>query len=245
MKQNKYDDAAFFDKYAAMARSVEGLSAAGEWPAFKAMLPPLAGKQVLDLGCGYGWHCFYAQAQGASAITGVDISEKMLARAQQAPDSASIFWQQAAMEDYHPEPEAFDVVLSSLAFHYVADWPALCRKVVQALKPGGTFVFSVEHPVFTAEGGQAWHCDNEGKPLHWPVDHYFSTGRRETCFLGESVVKYHRTLTDWLAPLLALQLHVNALCEPQPPAHLLATVPGMQDELRRPMMLMISVSKPA
>lgn len=245
MKQNKYDDAAFFDKYAAMARSVEGLSAAGEWPAFQAMLPPLAGKHVLDLGCGYGWHCFYAQAQGAAAVTGVDISAKMLARAQQAPGAERISWRQAAMEDYHPESGAFDVVLSSLAFHYVADWPALCRKVVQALKPGGSFVFSVEHPVFTAAGTQAWHCDDEGKPLHWPVDHYFSTGRRETCFLGESVVKYHRSLTDWLAPLFALQLHVNGLSEPQPSAHLLATVPGMQDELRRPMMLIISVSKPA
>jgi hypothetical protein len=86
-----------------------------------------------------------------------------------------------------------------------------------------------------------------GKMLPSGAGYYsnFSTGRRETCFLGESVVKYHRTLTDWLAPLFALQLHVNGLSEPQPSAHLLATVPGMQDELRRPMMLIISVSKPA
>lgn len=245
MKQNKYDDPAFFGKYAQMARSVEGLNAAGEWPAFQAMLPPLAGKRVLDLGCGYGWHCFYAQSQGAAAVTGVDISAKMLARAQQVPGAERIGWQQVAMEDYHPEPEGYDVVLSSLAFHYVADWPSLCRKVAQALKPGGTFLFSVEHPIFTAQGPQAWYCDGEGKPLHWPVDHYFSSGRRETCFLGERVVKYHRTLTDWLAPLLALQLQVNGLREPQPSAQLLADVPGMQDELRRPMMLIVSARKPA
>ena len=60
MKENKYDDSVFFEQYSHMPRSEQGLSAAGEWPALKALLPELAGKRVLDLGCGFGWHCRYA-----------------------------------------------------------------------------------------------------------------------------------------------------------------------------------------
>lgn len=57
---------------------------------------------------------------------------------------------QCAMEDLEYEPECFDVVFSSLAFHYVADFGSLVEKIGRWLTPGGKFVFSVEHPVFTA-----------------------------------------------------------------------------------------------
>lgn len=61
-----------------MARSVKGLDGAGEWPLFQALLPELVNKRVLDLGCGFGWHCRYAREQKAHPVIGVDISEKML-----------------------------------------------------------------------------------------------------------------------------------------------------------------------
>ena len=57
MKENKYDDDVFFNKYKEMNRSVQGLEGAGEWSQLKQLLPDFEGKRVLDLGCGYGWHC--------------------------------------------------------------------------------------------------------------------------------------------------------------------------------------------
>ena len=60
MKENRYDDQEFFEKYSHMSRSEKGLAGAGEWPVLQAMLPDFTQKQVLDLGCGYGWHCRYA-----------------------------------------------------------------------------------------------------------------------------------------------------------------------------------------
>ena len=66
-----------------MSRSQQGLEGAGEWPALQKLLPNFKGKRVLDLGCGYGWHCIYAMEQGALSATGVDLSEKMLAVARQ------------------------------------------------------------------------------------------------------------------------------------------------------------------
>ena len=68
-------------------------------------------------------------------------------------------------------------------------------KIRKFLRPGGYFIFSAEHPVFTAEGSQDWYYDENGKPLHFPVDNYYYEGKRNAVFLGEPVIKYHRTLT--------------------------------------------------
>lgn len=43
-----------------MSRSQQGLAGAGEWETLKKLLPDFKEKRVLDLGCGYGWHCIYA-----------------------------------------------------------------------------------------------------------------------------------------------------------------------------------------
>lgn len=193
MKQNKYDDIHFFSAYEKMPRSVQGLEGAGEWHVLKAMIPELRNKSVLDLGCGFGWHCRYARKQQASSVIGVDLSEKMLQKAREMTDDSAITYIKMPIEDIQFADSQFDVVISSLAFHYIKSFEAVCRKVYQCLKPAGSFVFSVEHPIFTSRNEQDWHCDDQGNRLHWPVDHYQSEGLRETTFLTENVIKYHRT----------------------------------------------------
>lgn len=243
MKENKYDDPAFFQAYRRFPRSVEGLSAAGEWPQLQRLLPPLAGKRVLDIGCGYGWHCRYAAEQGAASVLGVDISQKMLAEARSQTTSPAIQYQCLPIEDLAFPPDCFDLVLSSLAFHYTPAFSQACQAVAQCLAPGGDFIFSVEHPIFTASGPQAWAFDSQGQPAHWPVDRYFSQGHREAVFLGQPITKYHRTLEGYISPLLAAGFRLTALVEPQPSEALLQAHPDMRQELRRPMMLLIAAQK--
>ena len=76
--KSEYDDERFFEEYAKMSRSQEGLSAAGEWHQLKPLFPSLQGKTVLDLGCGYGWHCTFAAKQEAAQVLGIDLSQKMI-----------------------------------------------------------------------------------------------------------------------------------------------------------------------
>lgn len=242
MKENKYDEPAFFEKYGQMYRSKEGLAGAGEWETLQSLLPELLGKEMLDLGCGYGWHCIYAAEHGAAQVLGVDISERMLAVAREKTKFSQVIYRKSAMEDLKFQESSFDLVFSSLALHYVESFEKLAGNVWKWLRPGGDFIFSVEHPLFTAEGSQDWLRDEEGNIRCFPVDNYFFSGKREACFLGETVVKYHRTLTDYLEGLVRQGFSLAHVAEPRPPERMLA-FPGMKDELRRPMMLLVAAKK--
>ncbi|MGI6368669.1 MAG: class I SAM-dependent methyltransferase [Anaerolineae bacterium] len=242
MKENKYDNPIFFEKYSQMSRSQQGLAGAGEWETLKSVLPDLSGKRMLDLGCGFGWHCNYAMEQGAACVVGVDISTNMLRVAEEKKRFPQIAYVQCPIEDIDFPDESWDVILSSLAFHYVADYETLVRKLFKMLEPGGALVFTVEHPVFTAYGTQQWYYDDNGQILHFPVDRYFFEGRRTATFLGEPVIKYHRTLTTYLRTLLSTGFVIRDVVEPQPPESM-KDIPGMADEMRRPMMLIISAQK--
>ena len=144
MKQNKYDDPTFFANYSQMARSIGGLDAAGEWPALRALLPKLRDKNVLDLGCGFGWHCRYAREQQARSVVGVDLSEKMIARARESTNDTAIEYRRLAIEDMDFSAGEFDVVLSSLALHYQDEGPRqasfLDHEVVKYHRTVATYV---------------------------------------------------------------------------------------------------------
>ena len=242
MKENKYDDPVFFEEYSQMGRSQKGLSGAGEWEDLQKILPDFAGKAVLDLGCGYGWHCIYAAEHGAAHVTGVDLSQKMLEVARNKTQFPQVEYIQGAIEDVTLPESTFDTVFSSLTIHYLKSFEDFVEKVYGWLRPGGDFVFSVEHPVFTAYGSQDWYRDESGEILHFPVDRYFYEGERKADFLGESVVKYHRTLTTYLDNLLTHGFSLRRVVEPKPPQSMM-DIPGMADELRRPMMLLVAAQK--
>jgi SAM-dependent methyltransferase len=240
VKQNKYDDPDFFAKYSAMPRSSGGLENAREWPAFRSLLPDLHCKRLLDIGCGFGWHCRYAREQGASHVVGVDLSENMLERARANTEDSAIEYRCCAIEDLDFRPHEFDVVISSLALHYVRSFDSVCRNVVRWLSAGGAFVFSVEHPVFTAIAAQQWCVGQTGEKLHWPVDLYHEEGARRTNWMSENVIKYHRTIETYVNTVIGAGLHVTSLLEPGPTAKMLRMRPEWKDECRRPMFFLIS-----
>lgn len=115
-------------------------------------------------------------------VLGTDLSQRMLERARAMTDSPVVEYRRAAIEGYAARPAAWDVVLSSLALHYVEDYAGVCRMVWDALSPGGWFIFSAEHPVFTAQGPQDWQRDAGGAPLHWPWTDTLSRDPGTRCF---------------------------------------------------------------
>lgn len=242
MMKNEYDDENFFDQYAKMPRSRDGLISAGEWHQLKPLFPPLKGKSVLDLGCGYGWHCKYSAEQGAEEILGIDLSRKMIGEAKKRNSDSRITYKICGIEDYEYPENCWDCVLSNLALHYIADLDHVFANVYRTLKPGGIFLFNIEHPSFTSGVGQDWIYSEDGRPKYWPIDNYFMPGERKTHFLGCEVIKQHHTLTQILMGILNSGFALEAVEEAEPPEEMM-DIPGMADEMRRPMMLLVRAKK--
>jgi SAM-dependent methyltransferase len=237
MAQNIYDDDGFFAGYSTLARSRKGLEGA-----LRAMLPAMGGLRVVDLGCGFGWFCRWAREAGAASVLGLDLSEKMLARAAAETKDAGISYRRADLDRLALDAGAFDLAYSSLALHYLEDLPRLVAAVHAALVPGGMFVFSIEHPIFTAPMQPGFVTAADGRRT-WPLDGYFEEGPRTTEWFAPGVIKQHRTIGTYLATLLAGGFALAAVVEWGPDAAVLAENPGWAGERDRPSFLLVAARR--
>jgi len=238
MAQNIYDNDDFFAGYSRLPRSVEGLEGAAEWPALEAMLPAMCGLRVMDLGCGFGWFCRWAREAGASTVLGLDVSENMLARARKTTSDAATSYERADLERLALPQGAFDLAYSSLALHYIANLKALLDTVHGALVPGGSFVFSVEHPIYTAPDRPGWSPDRT-----WPVNRYLDEGPRSTDWLAKGVIKQHRTIGTYLNSLLESGFTLSHVVEWGPTDAQIAAHPEWAVERDRPPFLLIAARR--
>ena len=239
--QNIYDNSEFFEEYRELGRSKEGLAGAAEWPALRALLPALCNRRVIDLGCGFGWFCRWACEQGAAHVLGIDVSEKMLARARSAA-SDGITYRRADMEFLDLPEASFDLAYSSLAFHYIENLRTLLGKVYRALAPGGRLVFSIEHPIYMAPRHPEWLVDPEGHRT-WPIDSYAAEGPRQTNWLTKGVIKQHRTIGTTVNMLIEIGFALSHIEEWSPADNQIAARPELAEERERPMFLLISARR--
>ena len=239
MTQNIYDDPAFFAAYGQMDRSLRGLAGAEEWPRMRALLPDLRGLRIVDLGCGYGWFCRWARAQGAASVRGIDVSEKMLARAQASGSDAAIRYDRCDLERLELPAASFDLAYSSLALHYIADLERLLATVHRALVPGARLVFSVEHPIYMAPTQPEFRIAADGRRT-WPLDGYAVEGPRVTNWLADGVIKQHRTIATTLNLLIRLGYAIRHVDEFGPTEQQIAARPELAEERDRPMFLLVA-----
>jgi len=243
MAQNIYDDQQFFEGYSQLNRSVHGLDGAPEWPALEAMLPEVRGTKVVDLGCGYGWFCRHMREQGAAQILGLDISAKMLEKARSMTADDNIEYRREDLDNLTLPAETYSLAYSSLALHYLQNLSGLFDQVYQSLVPGGHFVFSAEHPIFTAPAQPCWLTTTSGQKT-WPVDGYQREGERVTHWFAEGVIKQHRKLATYINLLIKSGFIITQVDEWGPSAEQLASMPALQEETERPMMFLLATQKP-
>jgi SAM-dependent methyltransferase len=250
LRENVYDKPDFFAWFSRSRRSIAGLDASLEWPALRLLLPAMNGLRVLDLGCGFGWFGRWARARGAAQVVGLDSSEKMLARARADTSDVSIIYQSADLEELDLPEAQFDLAHSALALHYVKDLGRLFETIHGALIPGGSFVFSTVHAIYTAPKGQYWLTDFAGQKI-WPLNNYFMEGPRTERWSfsdGSSgyqtdVVVQHRTVGTTLNLLIRAGFAIRRIEEFCPTAEQIAARPELADERERPKFLFVAAQK--
>ncbi|MBQ7905080.1 MAG: methyltransferase domain-containing protein [Spirochaetaceae bacterium] len=243
-QQNIYDNEIFFAGYKKIRENQVNANNLFEIPALFSMMPNLKDKTILDLGCGFGEHCKGFVERGAKKVIGIDISEKMLEIAKQENADSKITYINMPMENIFELTEKFDIVISSLAFHYVEDFAGVVKNVYNLLNENGAFIFSQENPLCTCHsGGQRWTKDENGNKLYLNLSNYGIEGERESTWFVDDVKKYHRTFSSIINTLIETGFKIEKLIEPLPTEDLLKKYPDYKDLFHKPDFLLVKCTK--
>ena len=246
MEQNIFDNEAFFEGYRALREREDNLNVLLEQPAMRRLLPEMTGKSVLDLGCGYGHNCLDFVKRGAKEVVGVDISEKMLDVAKTESAHEKIQYINMSMTDIGSLEQGFDVIYSSLAFHYVEDFAGFARDIFEVMNSGGWLLFSQEHPIETAtvDGKDHFNCNEKGQRVSYTFSDYNRPGKRVVSWFVDGVVKYHRPLGAIITALAKAGFVIDTVEEPVPEEWAVNRRPSLSGEFIRSNFLIIRARKP-
>lgn len=242
--QNIYDNQIFFDGYKKLRGNPYAMNDIVEKPALFSLAPNLQNKSVLDIGCGYGENCAEFIKMGASSVTGLDISIKMLEVAERENALLNIKYINKSMTDLNEITEKYDVVFSSLAVHYIEDFDKLVTDIYDLLNQGGYFIFSQEHPLTTALLTQNyWTLNEENERIHYNLTTYALEGERKVTWIVDGVIKYHRTMSSIINSLSNAGFIIDKILEPIPGKEIMEQCPSYKKYIHKPDFLLIKVKK--
>ncbi|MFC6291533.1 class I SAM-dependent methyltransferase [Macrococcus epidermidis] len=201
MSQNIYDNEHFYKGYTKIRNNKLSYNEMIEMPVMKEELPDIKGKTVLDIGCGMGKFIQYMLELNPKQIVGLDISNNMISYAKEHVNDERVSFVVSDILSYETDIK-FDVIVSSLAFHYIEEYEALVLKLFGMLNNGGILQFSTEHPVTTATKQEEIWSHVESKFNHYKLDHYFEESARPIEWLDTEVIRYHRTIGTLMNTLI-------------------------------------------
>lgn len=248
MKQNIYDNKEFSEQYDNLRKQKKGTNANDliEIPNFRNLMPEVNNKSILDLGCGYGENDKYYKQCGASYVLGIDISEHMIEQANKNNKIEGIDYKVMAMEDISKINKKFDIIMSTLAFHYIKDFDKLIKDISFLLNDGGYLVFSQEHPFTTCvvytENVKKGHTVIDNKYFGLFSD-YNRCGKRSKEWFGNEVIKYHRNFEEIINTLIDNGLVVDKILEPKPSEEAIQKNPKYVNQWDRPFFLFVRAKK--
>lgn len=248
IKQNIYDDKRFYEQYDKLRSEDKGKNANDliEIPNFRKMMPNVKNKSILDLGCGYGENDKYYKNQEAKYVLGIDISEHMIEIANNTNKEQGIDYKVMAMEDIGKINQKFDIVISSLAFHYISDFSHLIQNISKLLNQGGYLIFSQEHPFTTCikytKKVTKGHTMIDGK-YYGLFSDYNRPGKRTKDWFDTDVIKYHRTFSEIINTLVKNDFEIQEIEEPAPSKEAIENNPKYVNQWDRPFFLFVKAQK--
>jgi len=179
-------------------------------------------ERILDIGCGDGQVSRVAMAGGASLVVGVDPTWNQISVARDrggGPDFA-----RAGAVSLPFTDAAFDAVIVCLVFEHVRDVEGAFAEIARVLRPGGRFVFMINHPLFQTPGS-GWIDDQILDPpeQYWRIGEYLVEDETiEEVEKGVFIPFIHRPLSRYLNALIEHGLVLQRMEEPSPPPGFLA-----------------------
>lgn len=175
-------------------------------PVLLRLLGNVQHKHILDAGCGQGYLCRMLAKQGA-VVAGVEPAtafyDYAVEREQNAP--LGITYVQEDLATWTPGEPRFDAVIANMVFMDIPDYRQAMQNCITALKPGGTFIFSIIHPCFE-EDSATWNTKG-----FVTVSEYF----QELAIPSTYGYCFHRSLSTYLNLVMRTNCTLREIVEPQ------------------------------
>jgi SAM-dependent methyltransferase len=167
-------------------------------------------ESVLEIGCGPGGLVDVLLGMNATHVTAVDRSVPLLREAKKRikDHRANFVVGDVLAKEF--QSGSFDVVVSSLTFHFIEDIERLFANIETWLRNDGVLLFSVRHSIRSSNTG-----GEMGDREEWLVADYFVGGRRVWKWLGEEFIIFHRTIEDYSRAISGAGLRIDAIIEPR------------------------------
>jgi ubiquinone/menaquinone biosynthesis C-methylase UbiE len=211
-----------------------------------AMCGDVAGKKLLDVGCGSGYFS-RAMAERGAQVTGIDISPRMIQHAQEAGGSGITYQVlDAARIERTFAVASFDMATACLTMQDVPEPAVALKAIAKVLKPGARFVSSIEHP-FSSVPFRQWERDAKKDKKWLCVDRYFERGALPYTWKKWSYEfttrALHVTLEQWIDWTVDAGFAIRALREPKPTEQAVREHPDLADAARVPYFLIFDLMK--
>jgi 2-polyprenyl-3-methyl-5-hydroxy-6-metoxy-1,4-benzoquinol methylase len=212
-----------------------------EVPATLSVLPKtLTGKTVYDAGCGSGLYSIRLARLGAK-VFGMDLSDSMIQIAQEEkPSDLDISYQVGDICKTPFESGTFDLAISNYVLENIQDLSRPMGEFFRLLKPSGTLLFSVSHPIRAMANRVKSEASED-----WILENYFSGGTRESDLgNGLKVIKFKHTLSDYINACTQAGFQIRNITEPQPIAEGKEKDPHLYElGMRLPQLMLIQATR--
>lgn len=223
----------------------------GADPEYTEQILPMAAEHlagassVLDIGCGEGQVARLAVATGAARVVGIDPTGAQLAVAQQRGGGVAYGRADAVALPFRPA--TFGAVVACLVFEHIDGMDEAVAEVSRVLRPGGRFLFFLNHPLLQAPNS-GWIDDHVLDPpeQYWRVGPYLVEDHAiEEVANGVFIPFIHRPLSRYVNAMAEVGLVIHRMEEPPPPPGFLARAEEYRAAATIPRLLFLLVVKSA
>jgi len=219
----------------------------GADPEYEEQILPLAAEllagagTILDVGTGEGQLARLAVKGGAATVVGVDPTWGQLTVARER--AGGPVYARAWAAALPCRSGVFDAVVACLVFEHIEDYAEAISEVARVLRPGGRFLFFLNHPLLQTPGS-GWIDDHILEEQYWRIGPYLiEDNSAEEVAPGVLLPFIHRPLHRYVNAMAGHGLLIERMEEPAPPEGFLDRAEEYREAATIPRLLLLVARK--